>query len=342
METKRFNEPDSFISVGSRPRLTATDYGSITADNQQDILLRRRRKAIAVFEKDMLAKIESGQQLQTKRFLNNLRRSELLLKEHESTKRTLFARHSQNLKEESPRIVEARKNHEKLSSSLSGRGVSEVETTNAPEYEEFDKNRAFSGKLKRINDKIDVPYVKLNTYTREDLRRPSTSLELKRKAWEKVSQHLEENRSLRPSSAGFVAKCEGSVPRNVREAREKLRALTKVRLLSELPAAPPRIDVDKVLKTRSETERIEKQVVREFCQSLGHLKVALPPTFCWMDVNEVYLRSAEVHQQNPGETVGHDLNVWQEKTGCPEKVDLKDDWGLKRRRRKGKMQVQTI
>ena len=270
------------------------DYGKITSDHQQDILLTRRRKAIAVFEKDRVSTIETSQRRETKRFLNNLKRSEMILKEHESTKQTFFARHSSQNQPESPRIQNRRtKNH---SSSFSGSAF--TESCRTPEISEVSKNRAFSGRLKQINDRINVPYVKVSSYTRDDLKRPSTSLELKRKAWEKVSKHLDDARSLRPCSADFIAKCEENVPRNVREARKKLREITKVRLLSQLPPAPPRIDVHKVQEERRVTERIEKEIVGEFCQSLDELKVVLPTTFCWMDVNEVYLKNANIHKRN--------------------------------------------
>ncbi len=321
----------SSLGVGQKLR-HATDYGSITADNQQDILLRRRRKAIAVFERDMLANVESNQRQEAKRFLNNLKRSETLLKEHESTKRTLFARHSQN-SFGTRRSEHKMTNKSHSSASFSGSALTESEKLKTPQYNEV--NRGFSGKLKQMNARIDVPYIKLSSYSKEDLKRPSTSLELKRKAWEKVSKHLDEARSLRPYSAHFVEKCEGSVPRNVREARTKLRELTKVRLLSQLPPAPPRIDVHKVQEERRASERIEKEVVGEFCQSLDELKVVLPPKFCWMDVNEVYSRNAEVQKRNRNESWKNDLRVWQHLTSnkSPENctVDLK-----LRRRQKGR------
>jgi hypothetical protein len=327
MELNYFDAKASSLRVGQKPRHTG-DYRSITTDNQQGILLRRRRKAIAVFERDMLATFESSQRQAAKRFLNNLKRSETLLKEHESTKRTLFARHSQN-SSGCPGIEGVRNKSRSLSFSES----TSTETSKTPECNKVDQNRAFSGKLKERNDRIDVPYIKLSSYTKEDLKRPSTSLELKRKAWEKVSKHLDEARSLRPCSADFIAKCEGSVPRNVRDARKKLRELTKVRLLSQLPPAPPRIDVHKVQEERRVSERIEKQIVGEFCQSLDELKVVLPRTSCWMDVNEIYLKNAEVQKRHGVESRRNDLKAWQHlPSGKKETVqaDIKT-----RRRRKG-------
>ena len=297
---ERFDVNVSPLAVGPKPRQGAADYDKVTSDNQQDILLRRRRKAISVFEKDRLSTIESDQRQEAKRFLNNLRRSEMILKEHESTKRVLFAAR----KPFGRPSVEKNRNSSYVS-SFSRSTFTEDEKPKIPEYLEADQNRAHSGKLRQMNDRIDIPYVKLNSYTKEDLKRPSTSLELKRKAWEKVTKHLEETRSLRPCSADFIAKCEGNVPRNVREARKKLRELTKVRLLSELPPAPPRIDVRKVQEERRVSERIEKEVVGEFCQSLDELKLVLPPQFCWMDVNEVYTKNAEVKRKNGNESRQH-------------------------------------
>lgn len=297
---ERFDVNGSPHAVGPKPRQGAADYERVTSDNQQDILLRRRRKAISVFEKDRLSTIESDQRQEAKRFLNNLRRSEMILKEHESTKRVLFAAR----KPFGRPSIEKNRNSSYVS-SFSRSTFTEDEKPKTPEYGEADQNRAHSGKLRQMNDRIDIPYVKINSYTKEDLKRPSTSLELKRKAWEKITKHLEETRSLRPCSAGFIAKCEGNVPRNVREARKKLRELTKVRLLSELPPAPPRIDVGKVQEERRISERIEKEVVGEFCQSLDELKLVLPPQFCWMDVNEVYSKNAEVKRKNGNESRQH-------------------------------------
>lgn len=339
MELKGFDDTSSALPVGPKPSLRATDYGSITADNQQDILLRRRRKAIAVFERDMLSTIESNQRLEAKRFLNNLKRSEMLLKEHESTKRSFFARHTKRppVKEDSPEVSEDKKTPKSSNSSFSGSMLNQSKTTRT--HDDIQQNRAFSGKLRQLNDKIEVPYIKLNSYTKADLKRPSTSLELKRKAWEKVSKHLEETRSLRPASAGFIAKCEGSVPRDVRKAREKLRELTKVRLLSQLPPAPPRIDVEKVQKERRETERIEKEVVGEFCLSLGQLKVILPPKFCWMDVNEVYSRNAEVQKRNNTISSSSDWEILRQEQRRQKQAqnEIRNDCDVKiRRRRKGR------
>ena len=325
MEQKGFDANASSPSVGQISR-HATDYRSITADNQQDILLRRRRKAIAVFERSMLATVESKQQLEAKRFLNNLKRSEKLLNEHESTKRSLTEKHAQN-SFESPRSEQKR--DKSRHSSFSGSSLTEDEKT--LELEENPK-RVFSAKLKQINDKIDVPYIKLSSYTKDDLKRPSTSLELKRKAWEKVSKHLDEARSLRPCSAQFIAKHEGGVPRNVREARTKLRELTKVRLLSQLPPTPPRIDVHKVQEERRVSERIEKEVVGEFCQSLDEMKVVLPPKFCWMDVNEVYLRNAQLQKQDRKESWKNGLKNWQNMAGN-KKEKMQDDVKIKSRRK---------
>ena len=324
MEQKGFDTNVSSPGVGRISR-HATDYRSITADNQQDILLRRRRKAIAVFERSMLATVESEQQLEAKRFLNNLKRSEKLLKEHESTKRSLTERHACN-SFESPRSEQKR--NTSRPSSLSGSSLTDDEKTKTPDH---NPNRAFSARLKKINDKIDVPYVKLSSYTKEDLKRPSTSLELKRKAWEKVSKHLEEARSLRPCSAQFIAKHEGGVPRNVREARTKLWELTKVRLLSQLPPTPPQIDVHKVQEERKVSERIEKEVVGEFCQSLDEVKVVLPPKFCWMDVNEVYLRNAQVQKQDGNKSWKNDLKNWQNRA-CSMKEKIQIDVKIKSRR----------
>ena len=325
MEQKGFDANASSPSVGQISR-HATDYRSITAGNQQDILLRRRRKAIAVFERSMLATVESKQQLEAKRFLNNLKRSEKLLNEHESTKRSLTEKHAQN-SFESPRSEQKR--DKSRHSSFSGSSLTEDEKT--LELEENPK-RVFSAKLKQINDKIDVPYIKLSSYTKDDLKRPSTSLELKRKAWEKVSKHLDEARSLRPCSAQFIAKHEGGVPRNVREARTKLRELTKVRLLSQLPPTPPRIDVHKVQEERRVSERIEKEVVGEFCQSLDEMKVVLPPKFCWMDVNEVYLRNAQLQKQDRKESWKNGLKNWQNMAGN-KKEKMQDDVKIKSRRK---------
>ena len=307
---EKFDINGSSLAVGPKPRQGAADYNGVTSDNQQDILLRRRRKAIAVFEKDRLSTIESDQRQEAKRFLNNLKRSEMLLKEHESTKQILFAaRHSSGR----PSIELKRNNSYFLEFS---RSTSTEDKSKTSEYSEAPQDRALSGKLKQMNDRIDIPYVKLNSYTKEDLKRPSTSLELKRKAWEKVTKHLDETRSLRPCSADFIAKCEGTVPRNVREARKKLRELTKVRLLSDLPPAPPRIDVRKVQEERRVSERIEKEVVEEFCQSLNELKVVLPPEFCWMGVNEVYSKNADVQRKNGNEAWQHGFVKREKEQNC--------------------------
>ena len=326
MELKGLDANVSSHRVGQASR-HPTDYRGITADNQQDILLRRRRKAIAVFERGMLATVESNQRLEVKRFLNNLKRSEKLLKEHESTKRSLFERHAAQNLSGSPGSGQ-RWNTNRYG-SFSESSFTEDNEMKTPEE---NSNRAFSAKLKQLNDKIDVPYIKLSSYTKEDLKRPSTSLELKRKAWEKVSQHLDEARSLRPCSAQFIAKREESVPRNVREARTKLRELTKVRLLSELPPAPPQIDVRKVHEERRVSERIEKEVVGEFFQSLDHVKVVVPPKFCWMDVNEVYLRNAQVQKRYGNESGKNDLKAWQNMAGN-KKEKIPDDVKIRSRRK---------
>lgn len=313
-----------------------TDYVSMTADNQQEVLLRRRRKAIAVFEKDMLATIHTNQKQEANRFLNNLRRSEMLLKEHESTKTLVFSRHSKSLslpgEKNSPKIVESGKRNHSLSSSESSLTSTAEDLSNTPENHET--KCGYSGKLKQINESVDVPYMKLSSYSKEDLRRPGTSLELKRKAWEKLSRHLDETRTLRPSSANMIAKYEGNVPKNVREARKKLCELTKVHLLSTLPHVPPRIDVRKVQQERRATEQIETEVVREFCQSLDGFKVVLPSRFCWMDVNEMYLKNAEAQRRCSKETWKNDVNGLQQRNMRRERSQDRSDIKTRRRRKR--------
>lgn len=276
-----------------------TDYCLKTADNQQEVILRRRRKAIAVFEKDMVMSMENGQRLCAKRFLNNLKKSEKLLRELESTKTSLSMRRNQRqTKDEVPGScndeVANGKNRHKTSPR---RKYSDVDSKQRGQGD--DKNnstRIFSARLKEINKNLEVPFVKLSSYTKDDLKRPETRLELKRKVWEKINKHLEQNHALRPLSAGFVERCAGNIPRNVELEREKLCALTKLRLLSQLPLAPPCIDVEQVQCRRRELEKIERKVVKQFCDSLDPVKTTLPESFRLMDVREVCSKNAEVQK----------------------------------------------
>lgn len=279
------------------------DYtcSSKTADSQQDIMLRRQRKAIAVFEKDMVTTIEAGQRLHAKRFLNNLKKSEMLLKEHESTKTMLFTRRNKLPTDKEPAVS---RNGTDVSMRIKNRPSSSPRKTlseegtqkRAQSTDEKPPSRIFSVELREINKNLDVPYVKLSSYTKEDLKRPATSLELKRKVWEEMNNHLETNHGLRPPSASFVERCASNVPRNVQEARDKLRAFTKLKFLSQLPPAPPRIDVEKAQCQRRELEQIEKKVVEQFCESLVPLKTVLPESFRLMDVSEVYSKNTEVQR----------------------------------------------
>ena len=277
------------------------DYRFKTAHNQADIILQRRRNAIAVYEKDRVTTIETGQRLQAQRFLNSLKKSEMLLKEHESTKTMLLTRRQTSaqagqlqVKGEEEKQINTEK--KKRPSSWPGKGSSEPFDTRVRYHkgDEETASRAFSAKLKTINQSVDVPFVKLSSYTRDDLRRPATALELKRKGWEKMSEYFEKNNDFRVASKMFAARCAANVPRRVLLAREKLHAFTNLEFLSKLPQAPPRVDVAQAQIRRRDVEKIEKEVVTEFCDSLEPLKTNVPESFGWMDVNEVYSKNEEI------------------------------------------------
>lgn len=278
----------------------ATKYK--TADNQQDIILRRRQKVIAVFEKDMVTTIEAGQMLYAKRFVDNLKKSEALLKKHESTKTILFTRRRNESRgqtdgrKEVPRNVANATQKEK--NTRTSQAEFQEQETRKRTRNSVSINRSFSAKLREVNKNMNVPYVKLSSYTRDDLKRPATSLELKRKVWEDMTNRLQQSREAhRPSRTDVAEKYAMNVPRSVQEAREKLRAFTKLRFPSQLAPSPPRIDVDRLQSQRREHEGIERDVVRQFCDSLEPLRTVLPESFRLMDVNEVHAKNAEIQGQ---------------------------------------------
>ena len=141
----------------------ATKYK--TADNQQDIILRRRQKVIAVFEKDMVTTIEAGQMLYAKRFVDNLKKSEALLKKHESTKTILFTRRRNESRgqtdgrKEVPRNVANATQKEK--NTRTSQAEFQEQETRKRTRNSVSINRSFSAKLREVNKNMNVREVKL-------------------------------------------------------------------------------------------------------------------------------------------------------------------------------------
>ncbi|XP_046840554.1 uncharacterized protein LOC124434699 [Xenia sp. Carnegie-2017] len=310
----------SALCVGRKQRFsTKNSTTSMAVQIEEDFSLRRRLKAIESFEKVTLSTLVLKQRRETRRFLNRLRKSELLLKEHECTKFAISSAHNKDKKISKTGVMSTvDPKREVLSHSCDAEELLDCTDSekNSSNLNNVRNGGAFSAKLKAMCDDTNVPYVKLSSYSKEDLKRPSTSLELKRKAWEKVSEHLDESRCLRSSSVNMATKGQRSVPKRWQEERKRFRDLTKVHLLSQLAPAPPQIDVQKVQAERMLSKRIEDRIVSEFCDSLNAIKVVLPPKFCWMSVNEVYSKSAKMPRKfEPISLPG--AKMWQKLSKTP-------------------------